>query len=408
MPSSFSWLDHSERERRRVLDAIDKFSERDTRDELGLGPIRDGFADLFFPGTSTIQTRARYFLFIPWIYQRAEARTGADKLATRVRNEEVKLRNALMGAEDLDGVVGKRKGAATKRLPSSIYWLGLFTLGIRMSRESQDDYHRFLEQRQRRARETVRDDDGDRVDGRQVGVWDPRLPKAPDGFPDGASFNLTEAEAQYLEARITLAEQGSLFGFLVRSGRSLEGDFAWAHPQYAEFPSHMRVQLEHARMFAETMQGAALLYNLMLSEELPAGDRREELAQHYSSRLSDWCSEVQNREGFLARWDRGEFWALAHQIANVRTATQRFVDSWLDLEPWRSMDVVANGTATRTLIRDRELRLKGKARARLGNPRALENWGGEAGTARLTYRWEAAKRILADIYAAKRPEGSDA
>lgn len=34
---------------------------------LGFAPIRDAFADYFFPGTSTIQTRARYFLFVPWI-----------------------------------------------------------------------------------------------------------------------------------------------------------------------------------------------------------------------------------------------------------------------------------------------------------------------------------------------------
>ncbi len=40
------------------MEVIDLFGEDDTRDELGLGTIRDGFADLLFPGTSTIQTRA--------------------------------------------------------------------------------------------------------------------------------------------------------------------------------------------------------------------------------------------------------------------------------------------------------------------------------------------------------------
>ena len=58
MPSTFTWLDHSEHERRQMLDVIDLFRERDTRDELGLGTIRDAFADLSFPATSTIQTRA--------------------------------------------------------------------------------------------------------------------------------------------------------------------------------------------------------------------------------------------------------------------------------------------------------------------------------------------------------------
>lgn len=44
-------------------------NEPGTLDELGIGSIRDTFSDELFPGTSTIQTRARYFLFVPWIMQ---------------------------------------------------------------------------------------------------------------------------------------------------------------------------------------------------------------------------------------------------------------------------------------------------------------------------------------------------
>ena len=71
--SQFVWLDYSERERRKMLDVVDLFREHDTRDELGIGSVRDTFADLFFPGTSTIMTRARYFLLVPWTYQRLES-----------------------------------------------------------------------------------------------------------------------------------------------------------------------------------------------------------------------------------------------------------------------------------------------------------------------------------------------
>jgi hypothetical protein len=62
MVSQFAWLDFSEHERRKALDVIDLFRERDTRDELGIGTVRDALSDVLFPGTSTIQTRARYFL----------------------------------------------------------------------------------------------------------------------------------------------------------------------------------------------------------------------------------------------------------------------------------------------------------------------------------------------------------
>jgi hypothetical protein len=67
MASSFSWLDFSESDRQQTMQVLDLFREKNTLDELGFGPIRDAFADHFFPGTSTIQTRARYFLFIPWM-----------------------------------------------------------------------------------------------------------------------------------------------------------------------------------------------------------------------------------------------------------------------------------------------------------------------------------------------------
>ena len=45
MPSTFTWLDYSEHERRKILDTIELFRERTTRDELGLGSIRDAFAE---------------------------------------------------------------------------------------------------------------------------------------------------------------------------------------------------------------------------------------------------------------------------------------------------------------------------------------------------------------------------
>jgi hypothetical protein len=72
VPSSFAWLDTSERDKRRALDVIDLFQQKETVDELGLGSVRDTIADILAPGTSTIQTRARYFFFIAWIYRNLE------------------------------------------------------------------------------------------------------------------------------------------------------------------------------------------------------------------------------------------------------------------------------------------------------------------------------------------------
>ena len=70
--SSLAWIDFDEAERQRAQRIMALFQERETRDELGLGSIRDSISDHLFPRTSTIQTRLRYMLFIPWLFQMLE------------------------------------------------------------------------------------------------------------------------------------------------------------------------------------------------------------------------------------------------------------------------------------------------------------------------------------------------
>src|SRR5437762_10514601 len=113
------------------------FHDERTRDavhlELGLGGIRDAFADQLFPGTSTIQTRAKYFLFIPWIYLILERKqTPSASIEVKGRKLEAELILALGQSEDKEGIIGKRRKENVQRLPSSIYWQGLLTWGIRL------------------------------------------------------------------------------------------------------------------------------------------------------------------------------------------------------------------------------------------------------------------------------------
>lgn len=112
MTSSFTWLDDSEQDKRRMLDAIELFAERDILDELGVGGLRDALADLLFPGTSTIQTRARYFLFIPWIYRQLEhKRVSSAAIGERARALELELTDQLRRAADHRGAFGIDAGA---------------------------------------------------------------------------------------------------------------------------------------------------------------------------------------------------------------------------------------------------------------------------------------------------------
>ena len=129
--STLSWLDSSESERRAVLELVSALNEPGTLDELGIGSVRDTIADFLFPGISTIQTRARYFLFIPWILQIVEGQPN-------VRAEQFSRQLPLQLCDALDrshgpgqGVIGREARAALQRWPISIYWLGLERWGIR-------------------------------------------------------------------------------------------------------------------------------------------------------------------------------------------------------------------------------------------------------------------------------------
>lgn len=78
MPSMLSWLDHDRAASERSMRMLSFFKEREARDELGIGGIRDAIADQLFPGTSTIQTRLRYVLFIPWLFAQLEQKNTSS------------------------------------------------------------------------------------------------------------------------------------------------------------------------------------------------------------------------------------------------------------------------------------------------------------------------------------------
>lgn len=388
MPSTFSWLDTSERDRRRALDVIDLFSLRDTRDQLGIAGIRDAWADMLVPGTSTIQTRARYFFFIPWIYLDLERRrVRLEKVARYARRAELALIEAIHESDPESVPIGSRAGRALRRLPSDIYWGGLGTLRVRLFDCGRDRYHRTF------GRETPWEIGEDEAPAR--GNWDPHLPVPPDDFPGRATLDLTRAESEYLRDKILQHAPGSLHAFLVGLEELWDDvPFAWAHPALPHAPLRLRDLVEHARLFSSVMHGAALLYNLMLAQ------RREwsERIDHYEMVLDEWAAEIDKDRNTLRAWNRSAFWATTlEQNLRIPHPSRGFADSWID----RVLDArhpreLTTDEPTREFIVKRELRLKGN-RARLTHREHLERWSGSSGANALDYRWPITQRIVRDV-----------
>jgi hypothetical protein len=128
---NIGWIDFSKEQRNKVMSVINLLSEPEAVDELGVGIIRDAFSDIFFPGTSTIQTRAKYFLITPYLLAELEREKGMtpDKMINRLHEQELDFIDILKQSGE-NGIIGETAGRKLKRKPSDIYWNGIRTFGI--------------------------------------------------------------------------------------------------------------------------------------------------------------------------------------------------------------------------------------------------------------------------------------
>ena len=408
--SSFTWLDNSEQQRNQMLDVINLFREKETRDELGIGTVRDAFADLFFPGTSTIQSRARYFLFIPWIYTYLESKkVPSAKIWERARWEEVNLINSLIRNKAGDGIIGVQARKALKRLPSAIYWQGLGTWGIRLFSGSQGSYHHTLDgfyaannQIYQVNGENRNQYEINEMQLRQAYNWHPGARHLrPSNFPEEVTFDLSLEEAIYLQERIMTSQPGSLLAsFVAEPSLFPRTNFPWEHPVEGTLPNYLQEQLTHARHFFFFFYGAILLYNLMLAEKVSenSGGVASELVDDYHQAMAEWDAAIRQEANLLASWDwQNRFWEIVRSVnPRIPLRTIAFVNTWLSLTLDGKPESMPFNRAARQLVQQREGRLKGKL-ARLFNSRALELWNGESGLGRLNYRWGVAQTMLLDI-----------
>lgn len=388
--SSLAWIDFDEAERQRAQRIMSLFQERESRDELGLGGIRDSIADHLFPGTSTIQTRLRYMLFIPWLLQMLEgSAAGADQLAAEARALENRLANALKAGGESNGIIGRDAGAAVQRLPSSVYWAGLSTWGVRLFPGSIDGLFSSLRHLQR-SRPRVRESEDAASETQALHIWTASLPARPADLLDAVTFRLAPEEAQFIIDQLVAKQPRSLLTFLARTG-SGAGDchYIWEHPHLADFPDDTRALVAHGELFSSVMHGASLLYNLLLSE-LRA---KPEWVETYQARLQDWRASLDMPA--IRAWSLDAFWqTIDHPAHRIRPAAKRFVTEWLELV--RAGEVGSGHSAAGRIVQERERRLK-TSQSRFANRTVRDRWTGASGVDRLSFRWAQARSHLRDL-----------
>lgn len=384
MASQLSWLDSSRVEQQRMRELLNMFSEQESRDELGIGQVRDAFGDLLFPGTSTLHTRARYLLIVPWCVQHASRRPDRDQAVELDRVERVVI-SALRAAGATDGLIGRRASTGVKTLPSTIYASALRTYDIDAGLELAV---------------LPGDPEAAELTELRTGRWPATMPRSPAGFPEvvGSGLDLTQQEADWLRERILTSTAGTLLAHLLQPGNRPEDDAAapWRASAVGSASERVRTDLEYARAFSTCMHGAALLYNLILAEEYgEAGHDRIE-PPDYREALARWAE----RMATVAPWDRADMWSRLIEI-NPRISNnlraRAFIEAWIDLVLAGRAEGAADDVELRDLVARREKTVK-KTQSRLVNSKLLRGWTGASGSRQLVYRWPQVRRMLTDIH----------
>ncbi|NLK69972.1 MAG: hypothetical protein GX286_00835 [Clostridiales bacterium] len=389
---NIGWIDFSKEQRNKVMSVINLLSEPEAVDELGVGIIRDAFSDIFFPGTSTIQTRAKYFLITPYLLAELEREKGMtpDKMINRLHEQELDFIDILKQSGE-NGIIGETAGRKLKRKPSDIYWNGIRTFGIFTGgKMSLYDYARItcLLKNKKHNTKVLRSiglkddekdaDDIDAVTGELTGgFW--KLPDFSADWRDGLTIKLTKQEAEFLRNQIMSSVPDSILYFVLEKNYTdfLQFEsFDDIEGMVNLFPHNLKEDYIMAKEFSDFVFGIHLRYNMLLSQ-----GKNDDVITEWKLWSLDMgkCVNIDMQKILFDR---------------LRIKNGKLIKFLFDCK-----DAMLKNDIEKLdeLVIMRERRLKGDKRAKLYNVNEFE-YKGWVGIGKLQYRFRNAKNLLRDIF----------
>ena len=385
------------------------------RDEVGFLIVHQRYADHFFPGTSVLQTRLRYALFIPWLYQSLRTKRPVPK---DFRNAFSGLEHELVGRlKYVEGVGGEKNGViggdvfpgTISQPPAYVYWTALAKWGLIGTRPdgrpwSRPDMAKLLAASGKRAHH---DDDGKPLeavawpisglidvpdDWDNWGGWDDRYKHDNKGK---LTLDLSPREQIYLASKLRAVRsptdpgEPSLLSKLV--GKSLdEADYCWDSEILA-------LAGKDAPMLKRAGQAAALsaigraIYAAQVETLKETRDKRPQPNLHRAE-LKDAVEKWGKQAALL---DMNLFLPELGHLPPAVEAVLKESAAWVVSgvkDPMVLLDVYARAEISRKNDRAR------LASTQFGVDRRMEWQAERHGLAEpLHYRWGNVKRLLRDL-----------
>lgn len=299
------YINFSQEERNNIYKVIQAIRDHQAIDELGIGRIRDAFSNEMFPGMSTLQNRAKYFVLLPALYLSAEHEkyNNVNEVRQHILDLEIRLTRQLLNgtpdASERRGITGstvinqaeKSSSRYVKYDPSYIYWGGLVTFG--MVKTDGNIYQLIYERSQKNQNKPARwrsstNDDFESQDD-EGGTGDFQLCDA-----GGMKYNfdgktpipiqLTKQEAEFIKRQIITSDSSkdSLLAYILRNeDLPLVSNWLDLGEIWQGLPNNFHIAYTLSARFSRFIYLLRTFYNYIYDKKMGNTDKADETLNRF-------------------------------------------------------------------------------------------------------------------------------
>lgn len=392
-------------EKKRVAKMMQLLQESEAIEELGIGRVRDHFSNTLFPGTSTLQHHAKYFVIIPSLYYHTAFKSrkfqNLAEISRYIKEAEIQITRQLSEDEngvlrsDLTGITGINTykealndyNKYVKYDPAYIYGSGLARYGIipdtaverlilELNKKHFADPHNKSNLKSEDATEDAGDMSGDKQVIKTCG-------KAYDFFNGKTlSLALSEEEATFLKERIQESCEGTMLTYLIDCKYDIpehigyfdiEGILTELNPDVVDV-------YKKSVLFSKLMHLIDWRFNYSYFDSFDNTDEAKVCDDEYNKLLAEYKKEINDKDAYNALFD---------YINSIDIMLTEFCKACYDA-------IISGEPAARVdqLVKAREHTVK-RERSKIGN--SAYKFQGRSKPIPNTFRWETVRTMVNEI-----------
>jgi hypothetical protein len=398
------YITFNSEERQRVMKVLQMVRDQNAIDELGLGRIRDAFANEMFPGMSTLQRRAKYFAVLPSLYHEATKVNyrNPQEVRKQIIHWEIRLTEMLINGcgisdEKMTGITGSSTLEAAKRDetkyvkydPTYIYQNGMRLYGMIRGNVSLEKliFDQSVLRKKYPERYTNLDTSSDAEEQfgiKQVFVTCGEAYDFENG--DKLPIQLTYKEAAFLKNHIETSHNSkdSLLAYLLKNEIDVKpyfADFEKTKSIMDNLPEHFQRQYKLALHFSNWAKYMHLRYRYLFA----LGNGNIEDKNSWEGQMKNLLDD--HNEILDEQW-MYEVLQYVDNLVLEPTVKQFCMEAAILLYENKQKELDE-------LIKKREKRIKGK-RHKIDNPKYINYSMGNPST--MSFRWnEIVYQVITDI-----------